>query len=81
MGEMVTQEQIIKHAQTLGFEDVGFTSADPFDDHKKLLVQMPDEYGWTTTPELKNQGFSCRFSINKNRARYSLEILPTNTSY
>lgn len=53
---MVTQAQIIKHAQTLGFEDVGFTSAEPFDDHKKLLAQMPDEYGWADAVglDLKN---------------------------
>ncbi len=43
---MITQAQIIEQGQKFGFEDVGFTSAAPFHDHKKLLLEMTDEYGW-----------------------------------
>jgi epoxyqueuosine reductase len=44
---MITREDIIKEANKLGFEDVGFTSSEPFNDHKKQLMEMEDEYGWT----------------------------------
>ncbi|MBU1171920.1 MAG: epoxyqueuosine reductase [Proteobacteria bacterium] len=44
---MVTNSDIIAKARELGFEDIGFTTAEAFDDHKKLLESMPDEYGWT----------------------------------
>jgi epoxyqueuosine reductase len=44
---MITQAQIIDQGHRLGFEDVGFTSAAPFDDHKKLLDKMAREYDWT----------------------------------
>jgi epoxyqueuosine reductase len=43
---MVTQAQIIDQGHKLGFEDVGFTSAAPFEDHKNLLAQMTREYDW-----------------------------------
>jgi epoxyqueuosine reductase len=44
---MLTKEAIIKKGQELGFEDVGFTTAEPFHEHKKLLLTMEEEYGWT----------------------------------
>ena len=43
---MITQAQIIDQGHNLGFEDVGFTSAAPFDDHKRLLDKMAREYDW-----------------------------------
>ncbi|MBU0969834.1 MAG: epoxyqueuosine reductase [Proteobacteria bacterium] len=43
---MVTQRQIVEQGHKLGFEDVGFTSADPFRDHENLLIQLADEYDW-----------------------------------
>lgn len=43
---MITQAQIIDQGHKLGFEDVGFTSAAPFEDHKNLLAQMTREYDW-----------------------------------
>jgi epoxyqueuosine reductase len=43
---MLTEEIIIKKGQALGFEDVGFTTAEPFHEHEKLLLSMEDEYGW-----------------------------------
>lgn len=44
---MITRAQLIEQGKKLGFEDVGFTSAAPFDDHRKLLSELADEYGWT----------------------------------
>ncbi len=43
---MISREDIIKKGLELGFEDVGFTTAEPFEDHKKLLLSMQDDYGW-----------------------------------
>ena len=43
---MLSRDMIIAEGQKLGFEDVGFTTAEPFEDHKKLLMEMPEEYGW-----------------------------------
>jgi hypothetical protein len=53
---MMTQAQIIDQAHRLGFEDVGFTSAAPFDDHKNLLAQMAHAYDWADAVglDLKN---------------------------
>jgi epoxyqueuosine reductase len=43
---MLTKEVIIEKGHELGFEDVGFTSAEPFHEHEKLLLAREDEYGW-----------------------------------
>jgi epoxyqueuosine reductase len=43
---MLTEEAIVKKSQELGFEDVGFTTAKPFDEHEQLLLERADEYGW-----------------------------------
>jgi len=43
---MITKSDIIKAAYEHGFEDVGFTTADPFPDHKQLLLDSREEYGW-----------------------------------
>lgn len=53
---MITEQDIIDKAGELGFADTGFTSAEPFDEHKRLLESMPDEYGWADTVglDLKN---------------------------
>jgi epoxyqueuosine reductase len=53
---MITNSDIITMGRSLGFEDVGFTTADPFDEHKHLLDTMQDEYGWAQTVglDLKN---------------------------
>ncbi len=44
---MITRDEIIKEGQKLGFEDVGFTTAEPFTEHEKLLLERKEEYGWT----------------------------------
>ena len=43
---MLTKETITEKGRELGFEDVGFTTADPFDEHKRLLQEMSAEYAW-----------------------------------
>lgn len=43
---MLTKEMITEKGRELGFEDVGFTTADPFDEHKRLLQEMSAEYAW-----------------------------------
>ena len=36
---MLTKEEIIKKAHELGFEDIGFTTAEPFDSQKEILKE------------------------------------------
>ena len=43
---MLTKQAIIDEALRLGFEDVGFTSSEPFDAHKQYLLAHADEYAW-----------------------------------
>ena len=43
---MITKDDIIRQAHQQGFEDVGFTTAAPFEDHARLLSTMGAEYGW-----------------------------------
>lgn len=43
---MITKADIIRVAYENGFEDVGFTTADPFPDHKQLLLERSEEYEW-----------------------------------
>ena len=43
---MLSKDSIVKEGHKLGFEDVGFTTAEPFEDHRKLLLSKEEEYGW-----------------------------------
>jgi Uncharacterized Fe-S protein len=43
---MITRENIIQEGRRLGFADVGFTTAEPFDAHRKFLADHQQEYGW-----------------------------------
>ncbi len=43
---MLTRDDIINKALELGFADIGFTTAEPFDTQKELLCQRQEEYGW-----------------------------------
>lgn len=43
---MITKLDIIKAAHEHGFEDIGFTTADPFFEHKQLLLDRREEYEW-----------------------------------
>ncbi|MFH1152200.1 MAG: 4Fe-4S double cluster binding domain-containing protein [Pseudomonadota bacterium] len=49
---MLTQEAIAEQGKLLGFGDVGFTTAEPFDSHRHLLEEMTREYGWAQTAGL-----------------------------
>jgi len=44
---MLTKGSIIDEALRLGFEDVGFTTAETFSAHKEYLQNHQEEYGWT----------------------------------
>jgi epoxyqueuosine reductase len=43
---MITRENFIEEGRRLGFADVGFTTAEPFDAHRKFLAGHQQEYGW-----------------------------------
>jgi epoxyqueuosine reductase len=43
---MVTKADIIEAAQRFGFADVGFTTAEPFEEHHQTLLQHREEYQW-----------------------------------
>jgi epoxyqueuosine reductase len=53
---MITRDEIIRKGQKLGFEDVGFTTVEPFTDHEKLLLEKADEYGWADAVGLDLKG-------------------------
>jgi len=44
---MITSQEIINQGRELGFEDLGFTTAEPFYHHQKQLLEMEEEYQWT----------------------------------
>ena len=44
---MLTRNDIIEKALELGFEDVGFTTAEPFGAQLEYLRDHQEEYGWT----------------------------------
>lgn len=41
---MLTKDKIIKKAYELGFQDIGFTSAEPFDSQREMLVKREEDY-------------------------------------
>ncbi len=43
---MLGKEEVIAKAVECGFEDTGFTTAEPFDSQRALLEGMREEYGW-----------------------------------
>jgi epoxyqueuosine reductase len=43
---MITKADIIEAALENGFEDIGFTTADPFDTHREFLAAHQEAYGW-----------------------------------
>jgi len=44
---MLTKSSIIEEAMKLGFEDVGFTTAETFIAQREYLQDHEEEYGWT----------------------------------
>ena len=51
--QMITKNEIIEAAYNNGFEDIGFTTADPFESHKEYLSDHQDEYGWVESDGLE----------------------------
>jgi hypothetical protein len=43
---MVTKGDIVEKAIQCGFGDIGFTTAEPFESQKALLIEKRDEYEW-----------------------------------
>jgi len=43
---MLTQQQVIDRAHELMFEDIGVTSAEPFESQRVILAERHDEYAW-----------------------------------
>ena len=43
---MISKQDIIEAARAIGFDDIGFTTAEPFADHKEILESRRDEYVW-----------------------------------
>jgi epoxyqueuosine reductase len=43
---MLTKEEIIAKALRLGFADIGFAGAQPFDSQKQYLLTHQEQYGW-----------------------------------
>lgn len=43
---MITKQEIIDAAHQIGFADIGFTSAEPFDSHKAILEERSSFYDW-----------------------------------
>lgn len=43
---MVTKDDVIGMALSLGFEDAGFTTAEVFSTHREILLKRREEYGW-----------------------------------
>ena len=44
---LVTKQEIIDAAYQIGFADIGFTTAEPFDSHKAILEERASFYDWT----------------------------------
>ena len=49
---MLTQQQIIDRAHELMFEDIGVTSAEPFESQQQILTERHESYAWTMTAGL-----------------------------
>jgi epoxyqueuosine reductase len=43
---MITKDDLIRKAHENGFDDIGFTTAQPFDSHREFLEAHQQEYGW-----------------------------------
>jgi len=40
------KNDVIKKAHELGFEDIGFTTVEPYDSQKEILISRKEEYAW-----------------------------------
>jgi epoxyqueuosine reductase len=46
---MITREMIIAEAKRIGFDDIGFTTAEPFEEHRKMLIERRADYEWAAS--------------------------------
>ena len=44
---MLSRDEIINKAHELDFEDIGFTTAEPFESQREILKEREAEYAWT----------------------------------
>ncbi len=44
---MLSRDAIVEKARELDFEDIGFTTAEPFESQKEILREREAEYAWT----------------------------------
>lgn len=49
---MLTKDQIRDEALRQGFDDVGFTGADPFESQKNILLSRLESYDWCIDKEI-----------------------------
>ncbi len=49
---MLSRNEIIEKAHELDFEDIGFTTAEPFESQREILRQRETEYAWTSAAGL-----------------------------
>ena len=45
---MLSRNEITEKAHELDFEDIGFTTAEPFESQREILRQRETEYAWTS---------------------------------
>ena len=43
---MISKRDIIETARANGFDDIGFTTAEPFAEHREILKSRRDDYAW-----------------------------------
>ena len=43
---MLSRNDVVRAAHENGFEDAGFTTAEPFESHREFLTGRQEEYGW-----------------------------------
>ncbi len=43
---MITKQDIINESKKYGFEDIGFTTAEPFESHRDFLTENSEVYDW-----------------------------------
>jgi epoxyqueuosine reductase len=43
---MISKKQVIHKASEIGFDDIGFTTVEPFDSQRRLLEERYHDYDW-----------------------------------
>ena len=43
---MLEKSHVVEKALEIGFEDIGFTTAEPFEEHREVLLSRQEEYAW-----------------------------------